>query len=105
LCLFLIRAALPTDQFGVPLPPNMPPPAFFAKDARPDNSWNLFLNRILWAHAWREFVEVQASEHQINEGLDILTAQCIISGGCAHNIPWKNAVMRCHKEGVLLLSR
>ncbi|KAM6491514.1 hypothetical protein JOM56_013083 [Amanita muscaria] len=85
------RDPIPTDRLGTSLPPNASPPPVFAKDATPENPWHPFPNRVLWAFAWREFMEVQASEAQITQGLDILEAMSLLSsGGNTNNVPWRN---------------
>jgi hypothetical protein len=40
--------------------------------------------------AWHEFMEVQASEGQINKALDILSALALTCGRSTQEIPWKN---------------
>lgn len=90
-CLLIFFIVTPTDVNFSPLLQNTTLSPIYHTDLTPENPWSPFPNRVMFAHAWCKFMEVQASESQINKGLDILSALTLTCGGSSDNIPWKNA--------------
>lgn len=56
-CLLIIFIAIPTDTNGVSLLPNTAPSPIHHADLTPENPWSPFPNRVMFAHAWHEFME------------------------------------------------
>ncbi|KAF9549689.1 hypothetical protein CPC08DRAFT_769029 [Agrocybe pediades] len=84
--------ALPCDAKGNFISVHSAPQAPSAPDATSHNPWNPFNTRLDfdWAHYY--FVELQASEKQINRGLDLWLASKIQSGNTkSSTVPWSSA--------------
>ncbi|KAF8191847.1 hypothetical protein K438DRAFT_1970227 [Mycena galopus ATCC 62051] len=82
--------ALPCDAAGEFLPPHAapPPPPPPPQDGQDPDAWDPFGSRSAFAFAEFQFVELQASEQQINTALDIWAASLHEFGRSA---PWESA--------------
>jgi len=80
---------LPCDIDGIFLPEYTQPPPPAAPDAREDNTWHPFEDRLAFDWAYYHFVELQSSEREINKGLDLWLA-AVIKAGDNTPLPWSS---------------
>jgi hypothetical protein len=91
-CLLLnALLAVPCTEDGTPIAPNTPPPPRTPADATSSNPWSPFNSRLSFEFANYHFTELQSSERQINQALDLWRAAVIQAHGDIANIPWDSA--------------
>ncbi|KAG5219683.1 C2H2-type domain-containing protein [Salix suchowensis] len=73
------------------LPPGLPPPPRQPADAKPNNPWNPFPDRLSFEFADYHFTTLQSSEFQVNQALDLWLAAVVNAGGDPCLVPWQTA--------------
>ena len=82
------QPAVPCTEDGIPTAPNAPPPPCTPADAMSSNPWSPFDSHLSFKFAKYHFMELQSSECQINQALDLWRVAIIQAQGDTANIPW-----------------
>ena len=85
------KPAVPCTEDGIPTAPNAPPPPCTPADAMSSNPWSPFDSHLSFKFAKYHFTELQSSERQINQALDLWRVAIIQAQGDTANIPWDSA--------------
>ena len=86
---FFLALASICDKDGNPIEPFIKAPPLEPLDAIPENPFHPFHDRLKFEWADYHFSQLQSSQAEIGQGLDLWLAEMLHSG--RDNLPWKTA--------------